>query len=381
MSHRILFNRVSFSARLRLTDSAIPVAKAVTVAGTRPEIIKLAEFVKRMNHAPGDHALIYTGQHFSSNMKDVFFDDLGIKPDYDLNCSTSDVPQIKQKLLELFRVSKPHYVILYGDTFSTMAGTLAAQELGIKIIHLEAGIRDLDITIPEEKVRMYVDSVADHLLAPTELAKTFLAYEGITRNVTVTGNLIVDICKRMAKLASDHKVEGIPDKYLLLTVHRQENVDDPANLELLRKQLSGLKQKVVFPIHPRTRIGLEKYHIQLPENVVAIDAVGYFEFMNLLNNCDLVMTDSGGVTEEAIILKKPCITLRHSTARWETILLKANILFPLDRKDSLSDTIDSMMNVKIAVNPYGENVAERTWEVVNRIIQDQEYIQPNVYSK
>lgn len=381
MSYRILFNKGSFSSRLRLTNNLIPIAKAVTVAGTRPEIIKLAEFVKRMNHAPGDHALVYTGQHFSNNMKDVFFDDLEIKPDHDLNCSTSDIPQIKQKLLDFLGESKPHYVILYGDTFSTMAGTLAAQELGIKIIHLEAGIRDLDITIPEERVRMYVDSVAEHLLAPTELAKTFLAYEGITRNVTVTGNLIVDVCKRMAKLARDHKVEGIPDKYLLLTMHRQENVDDPSNLELLRKHLSRLKQKVVFPIHPRTRMSLEKYNIELPENVVAIDAVGYLEFMNLLSNCDLVLTDSGGVTEEAIILKKPCITLRHSTARWETILLKANILFPLDRKDSLSDTIDSMMNVKIAVNPYGEDVAERTSEVVKRIIQDKEYVHPNVYSR
>ncbi len=366
---------------MRLTlDSTLGV-KAVTIAGTRPEIIKLAEFVKRMNRSSGDHALLYTGQHFSSNMKDVFFDDLGIKPDYDLNCSTSDVPQIKQKLLDFFKLSKPRYLIVYGDTFSTMAGTLAAQDLGIRIIHLEAGIRDLDVTIPEERVRMYVDSVAEHLLAPTELAKTFLLYEGITRNVSVTGNLIVDVCKRMAKMANEIKVEGMPDKYLLLTMHRQENVDDPANLKMLSKHLSGLKQKVVFPIHPRTRINLEKYHIRLPENVLAIDAVGYLEFMNLLNNCDLVMTDSGGVTEEAIILKKPCITLRHSTARWETILLKANILFPLDRKDSLSAAIDSMMSVKITANPYGENVAEKTSDLVSRIIQNQEYIQPNVYSK
>ena len=355
--------------------------RAVTIAGTRPEIIKLSEFVKHMKQQTSDHCLLYTGQHFSNNMKDVFFDDLGISPDLDLNCSTSDVQQLKLKLLDFFRQAKPEFVIVYGDTYSTMAATLAAQEQGVKIIHLEAGIRDLDTSIPEERVRMYVDSVSDYLLAPTELAKTFLMYEGITRNVMVTGNLIVDACKRMAKIALNHKVTGIPEKYLLLTMHRQENVDDPTNLELLRQKLSTLKQKIVFPIHPRTRISLEKFDIKLPENVLAIDAVGYLEFMNLLQNCDLVMTDSGGVTEEAIILKKPCITLRHSTARWETVLLKANILFPLDRKDSLSELIETMMDVKITANPYGDNVAEKTAEIVSRILHDQEYVHPSPYSR
>jgi UDP-N-acetylglucosamine 2-epimerase len=364
-----------------LTRNISPDLKAITIAGTRPEIIKLAEFVKWMGRNSADHALLYTGQHFSNNMKEVFFEDLGVRPDYDLNCSTSDVPQLKQKLVEFLRLAKPQYVILYGDTFSTMAGTLAAQELGIKIIHLEAGIRDLDVTIPEERVRMYVDSVAQFLFAPTELAKTFLLYEGITRNVSVTGNLIVDVCRRMAKLAGEHKVSGLPDRYLLLTMHRQENVDDPEKLKLLAKKLASLKHRVVFPVHPRTRINLQKYNISLPENVTAIDAVGYVEFISLLQNCDLVMTDSGGVTEEAVILKKPCVTLRHSTARWETILLKANILYPLDRKDPLADVIDGMLKVKISVNPYGENVAETTSAMVTRIIQDREYIQPSAYSR
>jgi UDP-N-acetylglucosamine 2-epimerase len=230
--------------------------KAFTIAGTRPETIKLAEFVKQMNNGSGDHALIYTGQHFSTNMKDIFFEDLGVKPDHDLNCSTSEVPHIKERLVSFLKSQMPQYLIVYGDTYSTMAGTLAAQELGIKLIHLEAGIRDLDVTIPEERVRMYVDSVSDYLLAPTELARTFLSYEGFTRNAHVTGNLIVDVCKKMARLATDHVVKGIPDRYLLLTMHRQENVDDPANLHLLREKLAGLSQTVVFPIHPRTRINL-----------------------------------------------------------------------------------------------------------------------------
>ena len=125
---------------------------------------------------------------------------------------------------------------------------------------------------------------------------------------------------------------------------------------------------MVFPIHPRTKNNLIKYNIKLPDNVIGIDAVGYLEFLYLLKNCMLVLTDSGGVTEEAMILKKPCITLRHSTARWETILLKANILFPLDRKDSLSAVIESMLQTKITTNPYGENVAKKTFDLVNKIV-------------
>jgi UDP-N-acetylglucosamine 2-epimerase len=343
-------------------------ARIVTIAGTRPEIIKLAEFAKKMKRFKNDHILLYTGQHFSENMKDVFFDELGVVPDHDLNCNTSDVVELKKQLLKFFKQISPKYVIVYGDTYSTMAGSLAAKEMKLKLIHLEAGIRDLDITIPEEGVRIYTDSVADYHMAPTELAKTFLYYEGISRNVHVTGNLIVDICKKMAKIADNHAIRDLPSEYLLLTMHRPENVDDHEGLERLKRHLSSLKQKVVFPIHPRTKHNLTRYDIKLPDNVIGIDAVGYLEFLYLLKNCMLVLTDSGGVTEEAMILKKPCITLRHSTARWETILLKANILFPLDRKDSLSAVIESMLQTKITTNPYGENVAKKTFDLVNKIV-------------
>lgn len=345
--------------------------RVVTIAGTRPEIIKLADFAKKMNAGFDDHALLYTGQHYSDNMRDVFFEELDIKPDYDLESSTSDVEGLKSGIANFFRTMKPEFVVVYGDTFSTMAGALAAKDMGLKLIHLEAGIRDLDTTIPEERVRMYVDSISDYLMAPTELARTFLSYEGITRNVFVTGNLIVDVCRRMARIAEDHKVAGIPSKYLLLTMHRQENVDDPVNLRLLGKHLAGLKYKVVFPIHPRTRDSLARHKIKLPDNVMAIDAVGYLEFLYLLKNCDLVLTDSGGVTEESIILKRPCITLRHSTARWETILLKANTLFPLDRKDSLNKVIRTMTECKITNNPYGENVASRTFDLVRKVVRNE----------
>ena len=340
----------------------------LTLAGTRPEIIKLTKFVRVMGtQINRNHRLLYTGQHYSNNMKDIFFDELGIQPDYDLGCKTSNVHELTRRILKFFTEIKPKYVIVYGDTYSTMAGTLAAKKLKIPLIHLEAGIRDLDITIPEERVRIYIDSVADFKLAPTELAKTFLYYEGVLNNVFVTGNLISDVCKEMVKICDKYKIKDLPDDYLLLTMHRPENVDNKEGLHLLKKHLSTLKQKVVFPIHPRTIKNLSKFGITLPDNVIPINATGYLEFLYLLKNCNLVLTDSGGVTEEAIILKKPCITLRHSTARWETILLKANVLFPLDRKDPLTEVINRMLDTKIKINPYGENVTKKTVERIRKI--------------
>lgn len=338
----------------------------LTVAGTRPEIIKLSEFLRLFKN--NNHAFVYTGQHFSENMRGIFFDELDIKPDYDLGCESSDIDTLKDSLVVLLKQISPRYVIIYGDTYSSMAAALAAQEIGSKIIHLEAGIRDLDSTVPEENVRIFIDSVSDFLFAPTDLAKTFLSYEEISKNVFVTGNLIVDVCKKHSSVTKNSMGIGLPREYLLLTMHRPENVDDPERLRMLTNHLKGLAYPVIFPIHPRTQKRLEANNIKLPSNVIAVGPVSYVDFLSLLKNCKLVLTDSGGVTEEAAILRKPCITLRHTTARWETILLKINILFALDRKDSLSDTVESMLHAKFTINPYGQDVAKATVNTIRKII-------------
>ena len=152
-------------------------------------------------------------------------------------------------------------------------------------------------------------------------------------------------------------------------MHRQENVDEPDRLEMLRKHLSGINHKIVFPIHPRTKNNLARYGITLPSNVIPIEPAGYLEFLYLLKNCQLVMTDSGGVQEEAIVLKRPCVTLRHVSERWETLLLKANVLFPLHRRDPLSTVIETMLGAKIDRNPYGENVARTMLRLIGQITQ------------
>jgi UDP-N-acetylglucosamine 2-epimerase (non-hydrolysing) len=345
------------------------IVQVVTIAGTRPEIIKLSDLV-RLLADEGNHALLYTGQHYSDNMKSIFFDELKIKPDYDLGCDTSDVDTLKENMLRYLRDVRPPYVLVYGDTNSTLAGALAAKEIGSTLVHIEAGLRCFDLSVPEERARIQIDSISDHLFPPTELTKTFLSYEQIEKNVTITGNLVVDVCRRLANVAEQNGTHrDLPDRYLLLTMHRQENVDDPARLEMLRRHLSGIKHKIVFPMHPRTKNKLAKFGINLPPNVITIEPAGYLEFLYLLKNCQLVMTDSGGVQEEAIVLRRPCVTLRHVSERWETLLLKANVLFPLYRHDSLSKVVDEMLGTKVDRNPYGENVAHTMFKLIKQIVQ------------
>jgi UDP-N-acetylglucosamine 2-epimerase len=338
----------------------------ITIAGTRPEIIKLSELVQLLDGTQ-NHTLLYTGQHYSDNMKSIFLDELKIKPDHDLRCDTSDIGTLKQSIVEFLREVRPLYVLVYGDTNSSLAGALAAKEVGSRLVHIEAGLRCFDQSVPEERTRIQIDAASDYLFPPTELARTFLSYEQIEKNVSVTGNLVVDVCRRLAKVADEHGRQDLPSEFLLLTMHRQENVDQPARLEMLRKHLAGIKHKIVFPIHPRTKNNLAKYGLSLPDNIITIEPAGYLEFLYLLKNCRLVMTDSGGVQEEAVVLRRPCVTLRHVSERWETLLLKANMLFPLFRHDPLSDVVESMLDAKIDRNPYGENVAKNMLELIKKI--------------
>jgi UDP-N-acetylglucosamine 2-epimerase len=356
----------------------------VTVAGTRPEIIKLAELVPLLNRKY-EHALLYTGQHFSENMKDIFFEELNLVPEYDLESKTSDIGILRDNLVKVLNELRPRYVIVYGDTNSSMAATLAAEQVKCNLIHIEAGIRDFDLAVPEESIRIHIDSKSDYLFTPSDFCSTVLTYEQIRGQVHTTGNLIVDVCKRLYRVAmnSDHtdnherKDENLvggaksteeSEDFLLLTIHRPENSDDPKKLQMLKKHLEGLRYDVIFPTHPRTKQNLARFGIRLPLNVKVIDAVGYLEFLRLVGKSKLVLTDSGGLQEEAVVLKKPCITLRHTSARWETILLNANILFPLDRNDSLNNIVEKMITSKIDRNPYGENVAIKVLDIMDKSI-------------
>lgn len=342
----------------------------MTLAGTRPEVIKLSEFVKQFINYK--HSYVYTGQHFSSNMKDIFFDELNSLPDVNLQCNTSDVEIMRHRIEDLLNKMKPSLLVVYGDTNSTLAGSLAAKQTKTTLVHIEAGLRSFDLRMPEEKNRIRTDQLSDYLLCPTSLSKEFLAYEGITTNVSITGNLIVDVCKKFSSMVRPKS--DLPQKYLLLTLHRAENVDDPASLMILRNKLSEISEyKVIFPIHPRTKKNLHAHNIDLPGNVITIDPVGYLEFLTLLKTCMLVLTDSGGVQEEAIILQKPCITLRHTTERWETILIGANRLYPLivsSNNENFEKVIKQMLEKPILHHPYGESVTSKTVNKIKDILSE-----------
>jgi UDP-N-acetylglucosamine 2-epimerase len=338
--------------------------KLVTIAGTRPEIIKLAYLVPLLNNN-FDHKFVYTGQHYSPNMSDIFIDELKVKPDYDLQSNSSDIATIRSNLLPVLKDINPDYVIVYGDTNSSMAAALAADDIKRKIIHVEAGVRDFDLNVPEEPLRIRIDEMADYLFSPSNFCTTVLSYENTKGKIFTTGNLIVDVCQDLSRIAISRKLPAsIPKDYLLLTLHRPENVDNSHNLGLLMNHIASTNHPVVFPVHPRTKKNLQNFNINVPSNITLVDPLGYMDFLSLMSKSKLMLTDSGGIQEESITIKKPCITLRHTSARWETILLKANILFPPDREENLGDVIETMLTTKIHKNPYGENVAQKILEIM-----------------
>lgn len=347
--------------------TSIQKCNILTLAGTRPEVIKLSELVRRLNTHKQVYA--YTGQHYSENMKDIFFDELESKSDIDLGCNTSDIEIIKSKIVELIFRIKPSLIIVYGDTNSSLAGALAAHETKTKLLHIEAGLRSFDMRMPEERNRIKIDQLADYLFCPTTLSREYLRFEGIRENVFVTGNLIVDVCQKFARTDLNSR-NSFNEKFILLTLHRAENVDDVVSLKILATKLKEISHyKIVFPIHPRTKKNLEFNKIKLPQNVITIDPVGYIDFLALLKKTKLVLTDSGGVQEEAIILGKPCITLRNTTERSESILMRANRLYPLiQNNEDFSKVVEEMINAKIQNQPYGESVTSKTVNLIEKIL-------------
>lgn len=342
----------------------------LTLAGTRPEVIKLSEFVRQFDN--DNHVYAYTGQHYSENMRDIFFSELDSKADIDLKCNTSDVEILRQNIVDLISSLRPSLVIVYGDTNSSVAGALAAGDTKTRLLHLEAGLRSFDMRMPEEKNRIKIDQLSNYLFCPTTLSREYLSFEDIKDNVFVTGNLIVDVCKKFSEMGLTESTDNAKD-FLLLTLHRAENVDDLTSLKTLVTKLKDISHhKIIFPIHPRTRKNLLENNINLPKNVTVIDPVGYLDFLALLNKCKLVLTDSGGVQEEASILKKPCITLRHTTERWETVLMKSNRLYPLfQNNENFAEVVESMINIKIKNHPYGESVTTKTISTINEIIVEE----------
>ncbi|MGC8988220.1 non-hydrolyzing UDP-N-acetylglucosamine 2-epimerase [Infirmifilum sp.] len=347
------------------------------ILGTRPEIIKLAPVVKELEKRGIDFFILHTGQHFSYNMDRVFFEQLELpQPKYNLGVgSGSHGEQTAKMLLGVERVltdERPDVVIVQGDTNSTLAGALAAVKLQVPVAHVEAGLRSFDMSMPEEVNRVVVDHVSTLLFAPTQLSRRNLEREGIVEGVYVTGNTIVDAIMMYSPRIEEAKLPlDLPMEYVLLTLHRQENVDNPVRLASAIKGVGlvaeELKVHVIFPVHPRTRLRLVEYGIRVPDGLVLLEPLGYFQFLKLLKGSRVVLTDSGGVQEEACILGVPCVTLRYNTERPETVYVGANVVAGLDPQRILSKTLEMADKRGSWPNPLGDG---RAAEKIVRTLKD-----------
>jgi UDP-GlcNAc3NAcA epimerase len=311
-----------------------------SIVGARPQFIKLAPLSAGLAGLHEEY-IVHTGQHYDYAMSEKIFLDLGIrKPDIHLETgSGSHAAQTGEMMIRLETVmmeKKPDVIIVFGDTNSTLAGALAASKLNIPIIHIEAGLRSYNRSMPEEINRIVADHVSKYLFVPTQTAVDILKKEGLEENTFFTGDIMVDTIKNNIEIAlqkstviSDLKLEN--KKYNLLTLHRNYNVDNTDILEHILDQLGQLGEKIIFPVHPRTRKMLTTNY-SVPENIQLIEPQGYLDFIALEYFSGRIITDSGGIQKEAYILRKPCITLRTETEWVETVEEKWNLLInPADK--------------------------------------------------
>jgi len=336
------------------------------VVGTRPEIIKMAPIVKICEELDLPHEIIHTGQHYSYELDSLIVGELNLPaPDYNLNIgSGSHAEETARALVGLetiFRTTQPSIVLVQGDTNSTLAGALAATKMHIPVGHVEAGLRSFDRQMPEETNRILTDHISDHLFAPTERSSKNLLAEGIdAHKITITGNTIVDVIN--LGLESGARGRTYPDDdFLLLTLHREENVDVEQKLRNILRGVDGIARKydlrVRFPAHPRTSKRLKEYDISVPDRFVVTPPVGYIEFLRLEQSARMILTDSGGVQEEACVLGTPCVTLRTNTERPETIEVGANYLAGLQPDKMVLGADKMMKSSRSWINPFGDGRA------------------------
>ena len=352
------------------------------VLGTRPEIIKMSPVIRECERLGLDYFILHTGQHYSYNMDKVFFEQLGLpEAKYNMDVgSGSHAKQTAKMLTGLERIlqkEKPDVVLVEGDTNTVFAGALVASKLHVKVGHVEAGLRSYDRNMPEEINRVLTDHCSDYLFAPTEKSRQILLGEGIHDNkIFVTGNTIVDALYQNLSISEDrinhlNDLELTPKEYFLVTAHRQENVDVKERFEGIIKGLELVAKEfglpVVYPIHPRARKMMNHFGLKA-NGIEFIEPLDYLSFLQLEARAKLVLTDSGGVQEEACILKVPCVTLRDNTERHETIDVGSNILAGTNAESIVSKTKEMMDRDNNWGNPFGDgNAGKRIVEILKEI--------------
>lgn len=348
------------------------------VLGTRPEIIKLSSIIRSLSESKINWSVIHTNQHYSKELDSYLFQDLDLPPsDYNLNVGSGWPSwQTGNMMIGIEKILKEDHfdcMIVQGDTNSVLAGALSASKLGIPVAHVEAGLRSYDRTMPEEINRILTDHISDFLFPPTSVAAETLLNENLPESkIFEVGNTVVDAVFQNQKIAEKKsriltKLKLLPEKYVLMTVHRSENTKEESHITNIFVAIELLMNKyefpVVYPIHPRTKKFIKTKGIEVPENLKLIDPVGYLDFIKLMKHAVLVLTDSGGVQEESCILQVPCVTLRENTERPETLKVGSNILAGTN-SDRIVKAADSMITkAKNWENPFGNGTTGK--QIIN----------------
>jgi UDP-GlcNAc3NAcA epimerase len=355
-----------------------PRPTVLTVVGARPQFVKLAPLSRALRRRLRE-VLVHTGQHYDHDMSDAFFSELALPvPDRHLGIGSGAHGRMTGRMLEsleeVVREERPRLVVVLGDTNSTLAGALAAAKLGVPVAHVEAGLRSYDMGMPEEINRRLTDHVSELLFCPTATAVRNLAREGITRGVHRTGDVMADAVRSHLARARRRRrpLEGlVPRSYYLATVHRQENVDDPARLSALFEALAALPHPVVVPLHPRTRRRLEAARLRPRGAVRIVPPQPYLAMLRLQSEARAVLTDSGGVQKEAYLLGTPCVTLRERTEWVETLGGGANRLAGTD-PDRIARAVAALERRRPRWDPrrtFGDGTAaERIARIVVRAV-------------
>lgn len=340
--------------------------RVATIVGARPEFVQLAP-VSRAIRQRHEECLIHTGQHYDDTMSEQFFQELSLpEPDYHLHCGSGPHGAQTARMLEaveqVLLKERPDWVVVFGDTNTTLAGALVAAKLRIALAHVEAGLRSFNRDMPEEINRIVTDHISDRLFCPTSTARDHLNREGITQGVEVVGDVMLDLHLQVEPLLEERRQAlcstlGISEQhYILVTIHRPVNTDDAEALRNIAAALNALQLPVVFPIHPRTRKRLQDYDLRWKSHVRLIEPVGYLDMLTLERFAYRILTDSGGVQKQAYFCSVPCITLREETEWSETVESGWNVLVG-SQCHAILEAMQLPAPAQVQTNPFGDGNA------------------------
>jgi UDP-GlcNAc3NAcA epimerase len=301
--------------------------KILSVVGNRPQFIKSGPVSEALRAAGVDEVVLHTGQHWDRELSEVFFEELGLPaPAYRLDLHTADPDAMRPQIFDAVERERPDWVLVYGDTNSTLAGAEAAVAAGVAVAHVEAGLRSGDLAMPEERNRIAVDGISQLLLPPDERSKATLERENVSGRIEVVGDVMADVSLRLAPIARERseilsRLGVAPGGYVVATIHREANVE-PERLARIVDGLGRIEAPVLFPAHPRTRGQL----VDVPANVRVLEPLGYLDMAALASQARVIVTDSGGLQKEAYWYGVPCVTARPSTEWVDTVEVGANVL-------------------------------------------------------